>query len=148
MREDAMARMLGLGLGLFVLTAGAPAALAEYIPPKVDHSCPTPPPVIGQAAAVNKEHGEVTLGVFVTSRGHPRKIRVTHSSSYADLDNAAVAAAASWHYVPAVRNGGNISDWMGLKIAFGPRETGRTVSVATTDEATPAAAVLDGACSR
>jgi len=109
--------------------------LAEYEPPHVDQSCPTPPPVVGQSAAVNGEHGEVALGIYVTSRGHPRKIRVTHSSGFEDLDNAAVAAAAGWHYTPAVRNGGYVSDWMGLKIEFAQRETATTLQPSSADQA-------------
>jgi TonB family protein len=115
------------GIALLLLLAGTSVASAEYEPPHVDQSCPTPPPVVGSSAAVNAEHGEVSLGIYVTSRGRPKKIRVTHSSGYDDLDNAAVAAVAGWHYTPAVRDGGYVSDWMGLKIEFGQRETGTTL---------------------
>jgi len=90
---------------------------------------------VGQSAAVNGEHGEVGLGIYVTSRGRAKKIRVTQSSGFDDLDNAAVAAVAGWHYTPAVRNGGYVSDWMGLKIEFGQRETGNTLKSPTADEA-------------
>ena len=54
-----------------------------------------------------------------TSRG------AEQSSGFLDLDNAAAEAVAGWHYTPAVRNGGYVSDWMGLKIEFGRRETGK-----------------------
>jgi len=76
----------------------------------------------------------VGLGIYVTSRGRALKIRVTHSSGFDDLDNAAVAAVAGWHYTPAVRNGGYISDWMGLKIEFGQRETANTLKAPTADQ--------------
>jgi len=121
-------------IGLSLLIASASAALAEYEPAHVDQSCPTPPPVVGPSAAVNHEHGEVGLGIYVTSRGRARKIRVTHSSGFDDLDNAAVAAVAGWHYTPAVRNGGYVSDWMGLKIEFGQRETANTLKAPTPDQ--------------
>jgi protein TonB len=75
----------------------------------------------------------VSLGIYVTSRGRPKKIRVTHSSGHDDLDNAAVAAVAGWHYTPAVRDGGYVSDWMGLKIEFGQRETGTTLKPPSAD---------------
>lgn len=134
-RQRALCVAASGGIGLLALVAGTSVATAEYIPPRVDHSCPTPPPVVGESAAVNKEHGEVSLGVFVTARGRPKKIRLVHSSGFDDLDNAAFAAAASWHYTPAVRDGGNIPDWMGLKIDFGPRETGASLKAASDDEA-------------
>ena len=121
-------------IGLLLLVAGASAVSAEYEPPHVDQSCPTPPPIVGDSAAVNHEHGEVALGIYVTSRGRARKIRVTHSSGFDDLDNAAVAAVAGWHYTPAVRNGGYVSDWMGLKIEFGQRETGNTLKAPTQEQ--------------
>ena len=121
-------------IGLSLLIAGTSAASAEYEPPHVDQSCPTPPPVVGQSAAVNHEHGEVGLGIYVTSRGRAKKIRVTQSSGFNDLDNAAVEAVAGWHYTPAVRNGGYVSDWMGLKIEFGQRETGKTLQQPAQDQ--------------
>jgi TonB family protein len=121
-------------IGLSLLIAGTSAAWAEYEPAHVDQSCPTPPPVVGDSAAVNHEHGTVGLGIYVNSRGRPKKIRVTQSSGYNDLDNAAVAAVAGWHYTPAVRNGGYVSDWMGLKIEFGQRETGTTLRAPTPDQ--------------
>jgi len=119
---------------VLLLIAGTSVASAEYEPPHVDQSCPTPPPVVGESAAVNSEHGEVGLGIYVTSRGRARKIRVTHSSGFEDLDNAAVAAVAGWHYTPAVRNGGYVSDWMGLKIEFGQREKATTLTAPTQDQ--------------
>ncbi len=122
------------GVGLLLLIAGTSIASAEYEPPHVDQSCPTPPPSVGGSASVNQEHGEVGLGIYVTSRGRPKKIRVTHSSGFDDLDNAAVAAVAGWHYTPAVRNGGYVSDWMGLAIEFGQRETGNTLKPPTADQ--------------
>ncbi len=48
--------------------------------------------------------------------------------------NAAVAAVAGWRYTPAVRNGGYVSDWMGLKIEFGQREKATTLKAPTPDE--------------
>jgi len=122
------------GVGLLLLIAGTSIALAEYEPPHVDQSCPTPPPVVGQSAAVNGEHGEVGLGIYVTSRGRAKKIRITQSSGFLDLDNAAAEAVAGWHYTPAIRNGGYVSDWMGLKIEFGQRETALTLRAPTADQ--------------
>lgn len=127
----ALARSL---IGLSLLIAGTSVVSAEYEPAHVDQSCPTPPPVVGNSAAVNHEHGTVGLGIYVTSRGRARKIRVTHSSGFDDLDNAAVAAVAGWHYTPAVRNGGYVSDWMGLAIEFGQREKASTLKAPTPDQ--------------
>jgi TonB family protein len=129
-------RVLAFSVAL-ALTAGpsvAQVSTAEYKPPRVDYSCPTPAPDVPQSATVNAEHGEVYLGIFVSSRGRPKKIRVIHSSGYNDLDDAAVTAAATWHYVPAVRNEGNVSDWMALRMEFGAQETGKTLKPATADQ--------------
>jgi TonB family protein len=82
---------------------------------------------VPDSATVNAEHGEVYLGIYVSSHGKPRKIKVIHSSGFDDLDAAAVTAAATWHYVPAVRDDGNVSDWMGLRMEFGSHETGKTL---------------------
>ena len=91
-------------IGLSLLIAGASAASAEYEPRHVDQSCPTPPPVVGQS---------VSAFLDPTTR---------------------LPRPGGWHYTPAVRNGGYVSDWMGLKIEFARRETGNTLKPPTADE--------------
>lgn len=134
-RNHALGIAARSGAALLLLMAGMSAAGAEYKPPRVDNSCPTPPPDVPDSATVNGEHGEVVLNVFVTSHGRPKKIRVIHSSGFDDLDNAAVTAAATWHYTPAVVDTGNVSDWFALKMEFGAHETGVTLKAPSADAA-------------
>jgi len=108
----------------------AESSTAQHKPPRVNYSCPTPAPDVPQSATVNGEQGAVYLNVFVSTHGHPKKIRVLRSSGYPDLDDAAVTAAATWHYIPGSMNEGPVSDWMALKMDFGVHENGTTLKAA------------------
>ena len=132
-----------VALALPVAVAGSSSAhynevvsSAQHIPPRVNYACPTPAPDVPESATVNGENGAVYLGIFVSTHGRAKKIRVLHSSGYADLDNAAVTAAATWRYIPGMRAEGRVSDWMALKMDFGVHENGSTLKAsagATSD---------------
>jgi TonB family protein len=118
---------VALALPVSAGASSTPVSTAEHIPPRVNYACPTPAPDVPESATVNGEHGEVYLGIYVSTHGRPKKIRVLHSSGYSDLDDAAVTAAATWHYIPGKRNEGTVSDWMALRMDFGAHETGATL---------------------
>ncbi|MBI3676590.1 MAG: energy transducer TonB [Proteobacteria bacterium] len=101
------------------LWAGAASADdASYEPPKVDRSKLTPPPTYPPAAQWSGEQGTTTIKLRITSSGRAVRLGVERSSGFADLDNAAVAAVLEWHYLPAMRNGESVSDWMTIDINF------------------------------
>ena len=130
---------VALALPVAAGASSTPVSTAEHIPPRVNYACPTPLPDVPQSATVNGENGAVYLNIFVSSHGRPKKIRVLHSSGHPDLDDAAVTAAATWHYIPATRNDGTVSDWMMLKMDFGVHENGATLKAAaggTADDCT------------
>src|ERR1700744_4540624 len=81
---------VALALPVFTGSSFAQVSTAQYKPPRVNYSCPTPAPDVPQSATVNGDHGAVYLGVLVSTRGRPKKIRVIHSSGFNDLDDAAV----------------------------------------------------------
>jgi TonB family protein len=129
-------RVVTLSVALALPMAFAGSSFAHYneevssaqkIPPRVNYACPTPAPDVPQSATLNEEKGAVYLNVLVSTRGRPKKIRVLRSSGFDDLDNAAVTAAATWHYIPAKMNQGPVTDWMALRMDFGVHENGTSL---------------------
>ncbi|HWA91990.1 MAG TPA: energy transducer TonB [Rhizomicrobium sp.] len=102
----------------FTLALSGPAFADQA--PKVDHSHPTPAPDYPEAAMKAGQKGDVQLSVFVLSDGRPHKVDVVMSSGYPDLDNAAVAAASNYYFLPAVKAGHVSSGWASLKFHFEP----------------------------
>ena len=98
--------------------ASAQANDALYDPPKVDRSLPTPAPVYPPGAELRGEHGTTTIKLRVSAGGKPVRAVVESSSGFEDLDNAAVEAAMGWHFIPAMRDGETVSDWMTIDIKF------------------------------
>lgn len=125
MEQNSVSKHASCGVAalLLLLLSGTPAARAAYVSARVDISCATPAPKLPNSAALNGEQGSTYVRVLVNSRGRPRKIRVVRSSGFEDLDDAAVAAVAGWHYVPATMDDSPISDWVTLKMDFGAHES-------------------------
>jgi len=59
---------------------------------------------------------------------------ITSMARWGSAFTSHLAAVAGWRYTPAVRNGGYVSDWMGLKIEFGQREKATTLTAPTQDQ--------------
>jgi TonB family protein len=92
--------------------------IGTYIPPRVNRGCPTPRPELSEEQQHRNEQGDVVIGVYVSPHGHARKITVAKSSGFEDLDNAAAASAASWHYIPATMETASVSGWTAVKFTF------------------------------
>jgi TonB family protein len=110
MRIPFIASALLLGAAFF-----ATSALAS--PPRVDPSQnnQTIYPIEAQGAG---EEGVVGLKVYVHSNGRTQRVKVTHSSGYRDLDDAAIQTVMNWHYVPAMEGGEATGAWMALQINY------------------------------
>jgi protein TonB len=85
-----------------------------------------PKPVVSAPASIGRAHvcgqryypalanrlghqGTTTLGFTISADGGISNISVANSSGYDELDQAAVACAASWTYKPAMQNGQAVS---------------------------------------
>ncbi len=121
---------VGAGFSLLLLLGAAGTANADS-PPKVDHSKPTPQPDYPATAQTGGEQGDVVLGVLVNTHGRPLKIRVNQSSGFVDLDDAAAAAVAGWHYLPAIKDGDTATDWAQVKIHFELPQAAQALPAAT-----------------
>ena len=58
------------------------------------------------------------VDVYVHPNGRASKVKVSRSSGFEDLDNAAVEGVLNWRYLPAIRDGETVSDWTTVKIVF------------------------------
>jgi len=112
---------LGAGTAVALILGGICSASADS-PPKVDRSYPMAQPEYPDTAQLAGEMGDVLIDVYVNTNGKPRKLRINKSSGYTDLDNSAAEAVAMWRYVPAVKDGDTASDWVTVKVHFGPEQ--------------------------
>jgi len=62
--------------------------------------------------------GVVILEVWVRADGSPGKIRILRSSSYDELDRAAIDAITAARFVPATRNGKPLGSWTVVPVRF------------------------------
>lgn len=106
----------GAALAAFSLASGS-AALAANTPPHVDLMQPHLQEYPDQAQA-SGEQGTVLISLYVRQDGKIAKYLVAHSSGFTDLDNAAIESVLNWHFIPAVQNGGQVSDWTTVKIVY------------------------------
>lgn len=84
----------------------------------VDLSAPHDQPPYPDGAQTSGEQGVVFVDVLVRPTGRPAKIRVSQSSGFTDLDNAAVQGVLNWRFVPALQDGDPVSEWTTVKIVY------------------------------
>jgi protein TonB len=116
-----------------------PESSGEWTPPRAEPQSlagsADPQPVI-TAAAVDRSHpltqppypmssihlgeaGALALDILVGADGRVRDAKVSKSSGYDRLDQAAVSEAKQhWHLRPATRNGVPFEQWLTLKVVF------------------------------
>jgi protein TonB len=78
---------------------------------------PTPAAYPPRAIELNQQ-GEVVLRVRLDPLGNAVEIVVHRPSGYHMLDRAAVAAAKSWHFLPAMRDGRPVPAWVEIPVRF------------------------------
>jgi protein TonB len=102
-------RNLGLlaavGGACLIGVVSAQAQGAGYTSPHVDTSGQNQQPAYPSTAVANAEQGTVGVDVEVDASGKASHPKLVTSSGYNDLDDAGIAAALTWKYVPAMRNG-------------------------------------------
>ena len=107
-------------LALSLLVMAPPAAHADDViaQPKIDISRNNKQPVYPEGARDKKEQGDTVLAVYVETSGTPSKVNVETTSGFDDLDQAAVAAAQGWQFVPGTNNGTPVPAWTKVVIHF------------------------------
>lgn len=76
------------------------------------------PPAYPLAARRMGLQGKVVLQVEVLAEGRCGGILIHTSSGYAMLDNAALEAVKSWHFVPARQSGNAVDKWFIIPVQF------------------------------
>jgi periplasmic protein TonB len=85
----------------------------------VDRSHPLTQPSYPMSSRRLGESGALALDILVGADGHVRDAKVSQSSGYDRLDQAAVSEAKQhWHLRPATRNGVPFEQWLTLKVVF------------------------------
>ncbi|HTT99824.1 MAG TPA: energy transducer TonB [Rhizomicrobium sp.] len=115
--------------GLFLAPAvPTTTRIGSYTPPRVNRACPTPRPQLSEEQQHRDIKGDVVIGVYVSPHGRAKKITVAQSSGFEDLDNAAAASAATWHYIPATLETAAVSGWTAVKFRFAAQDASQQSS--------------------
>lgn len=98
--------------------AGRPAA-TEIIPPRIDQNrsdmMPSYPPTSKRLG----EQGRVLLLVHVMRNGKAAEVKLTHSSGFERLDQAAIAhVQRAWRFVPARSGSETVDSWGEFAVTF------------------------------
>jgi len=117
MSNTVVRNFLGLLAFAALAASGMSTAAADTSAPHVNMALPTPVkyPVAAQAAG---EQGTVVVQLFIDGTGAPSRYSVVKSSGFPDLDIAALETAMNWHYVPAQRDGGPVSEWTQVSVVY------------------------------
>jgi protein TonB len=88
----------------------APVFSAAYL-----NNPPPPYPIVARRRGIV---GMVVLRAEVSPEGHCLQARVTKSSGFGPLDEAALEAVKKWRFVPARRGGQAVSAWVEIPVNF------------------------------
>jgi protein TonB len=87
-----------------------PSSDAEYL-----HN---PKPEYPRLSKQRGEQGKVVVNVFIGADGNAQKAEIRSSSGFERLDQAALATARAWRYVPGKRGGVPEAMWFSVPINF------------------------------
>ena len=100
--------------------AGSPAAAVVDREIQVDKM---PPPSYPKSAIEQRQVGVVNLRVEVDAQGHPSDVRVLSASNPGVFDAVSIAAARSWTYRPAMKNGKPVAGAVKIPINYAMDDT-------------------------
>jgi periplasmic protein TonB len=87
-----------------------PASAVQYLEPLL--------PVYPRLSIRQQETGRVLVRVFIDEEGRPRDVRISQSSNFARLDDAAVSAVQKVRFKPYTENGRPASGWATIPVDF------------------------------
>lgn len=82
-----------------------------------------PPPSYPKSAVEQRQVGVVNLRVEVDAKGHPTDVQVLSATNPGVFDAVSVAAARSWTYRPAMKNGKPVAGAVKIPITFAMDDT-------------------------
>lgn len=77
-----------------------------------------PPPSYPKSAVEQRQVGVVNLRIEVDAQGHPTDVRVLSATNPGVFDAVSIAAARSWTYRPAMKNGKPVAAAVKIPITF------------------------------
>jgi TonB family protein len=95
-------------------------AVAADTRPHIDVSGVNQQPAYPATAYATSERGAVVMGVAVTAGGKVSKVRLLKTSSFNDIDGAAIAAVMGWKFIPATHDGANVEGVSVVRLEFQP----------------------------
>lgn len=94
------------------------AALSVELPSSDADYLQNPKPAYPPASKRLGEQGKVVVGVLIGVDGTAQQVQVRQTSGFARLDQAALATALKWRYVPGKRGGVAEAMWFNVPINF------------------------------
>ncbi|HFK2921926.1 TPA: TonB family protein [Stenotrophomonas maltophilia] len=85
-----------------------------------------PPPSYPKSAFEQRQVGVVNLRIEVDAQGHPTDVRVLSATNPGVFDAVSIAAARSWTYRPARKNGKPVASAVRIPITYAMDETEET----------------------
>ena len=90
----------------------------QVVPASPDAAYHNREPAYPISAARRGEQGAVLVMIHVAPDGHADDVDILHSSGYPALDQAAVKAVRTWHFLPALRNGQPVESSFPFRVVF------------------------------
>ncbi|HIE4563983.1 TPA: TonB family protein [Stenotrophomonas maltophilia] len=110
---------LGMGAVAWASQAGAAAdGQAEAAMDREIEVDKMPPPSYPKSAIEQRQVGVVNLRVEVDAKGHPTDVRVLSATNPGVFDAVSIAAARSWTYRPAMKNGKPVAGAVKIPITY------------------------------
>jgi protein TonB len=106
------------GSGAGVTSAARPATEEVTLPSQSAAYLNNPPPAYPAISKRLGEQGRVVVRVLIDENGLPQQAELQTSSGHARLDQAALNAVMSWHYVPGRKAGRAQAMWFNVPITF------------------------------
>jgi protein TonB len=97
-----------------------PAAVTgPATPPQFDAAyLKNPAPAYPAGSRRQHHQGTVLLKVRVSEQGAALEVLVDHTSGWSELDDSALKAVKSWHFVPAQRGSTPVQAWVLIPVEF------------------------------
>lgn len=107
-----------------VETKPAEPAPAAPVAPQITDATPlnNPAPIYPRLSEDRCEQGTVLLDVLVKADGTVGGVKITTSSGFKLLDQAAQKAVARWRFKPTTQDGIAIDDWYEIPVEFSARK--------------------------
>ena len=114
---------LGMGAVAWASQGGGAGGAAGAVMDREIQVDKMPPPSYPKSAVEQREVGVVNLRVEVDAQGRPTDVQVLSATNPGVFDAVSIAAARSWTYRPAVKNGKPVAGAVRVPITYAMDDT-------------------------